>query len=448
MSLERPQLVVRVIAIVLALWFAPHVSRESKELIHHLEKLPPNVTCFRTTSVRPTRNRSTWLAHVDPSIVSISPEDGPLACAPFLHVVISAAFNRQDVPQARQDEYKATLLTTLKYPFVKHVHLIWDVEPDTRFLEALPAHLLRKVVHDGKAQGRIGFLKAFRYINANVPAGEVVLVPNSDIVIRGGFDCGSLDKDKLPLNTVLVPQRQEADCHYDGTPKESTCDCRQEVLRDSSRTRMLNCFDSYIVRSPLPPALLTETRLGSSGPLGLWMGGQNGCDNAIVAELRAVGINVIAPPCGQFKLVHEHCSQSRPNQIGPGAENPKLLGSKLKINKARYSSRLADSAEPACYATLCTQVCEVPYLHREHNKAHADAFTRLCRNISNCHNLWESKWPSHFGGIAKLCGAGSARKAVPQCAFSGHVLSPLSHWVKSIMRPRWVESEPQGLVDH
>ena len=68
-----------------------------------------------------------------------------------------------------------------------------------------------------------------------------------------------------------------------------------------------------MLRAPLPKALVSEARLGA-----IYAGGQMGCENSFVAELRSVGVSVYSPPCGQFKLVHEHCSNSRTYSIRGG----------------------------------------------------------------------------------------------------------------------------------
>ena len=77
---------------------------------------------------------------------------------------------------------------------------------------ALDPALRAKVVDAAVDHGRMRFMSAARYIN-RLPRGEVVLLTNADIAVTAGFDCGSLDLDKLPFDTVLLPQRQEADCH-------------------------------------------------------------------------------------------------------------------------------------------------------------------------------------------------------------------------------------------
>lgn len=351
--------------------------------------IPESVLCWASSSVRPIKeDRSSWLAQY-PSKASVSVQDTPAtACSPFLHVLISAAWNGPNISASRSAEYKASLRATLEYPFVKAVHLMWEGRLDSEFIGNMPSRLQAKVVHASTQHGRLRFLSAAQYVNSHIPKGAVVLLTNADIVVKGGFDCGSLDEDKLPLNTVLIPQRMEADCHYDGHQKPATCDCRTDLSLGESHTRLLNCFDSYIFRAPLPDALLTETRIG------FMVGGQWGSENSWIAELRAVGVRVYSPPCGLFRLVHEHCSQARPNQLA-------------RIDGVRRHIRKKDPKEPACYATLCTDTCERPYIPYD------DPFTAMCQNMSNCRMLWKSKL-DHFGGLPKLCGSKSEDTPVAQ----------------------------------
>ena len=351
--------------------------------------IPESVLCWASSSVRPIKaDPSSWLAHY-PAKASVSVQDTPAAaCSPFLHVLISAAWNSPNISASRSAEYKASLRATLEYPFVKAVHLMWDGMLDSEFIGSMPRRLRTKVVHASTHHGRLRFLSAAQYVNSRIPKGEVVLLTNADIVVKGGFDCGSLDEDKLPYNTVLIPQRVEADCHYDGQKKPATCDCRTDLLPGESHTRMLNCFDSYVFRAPLPDKILTETRIG------FMVGGQWGSENSWIAELRAVGVNVYSPPCGLFRLVHDHCSQARPNQLA-------------RIDGVRRHIRRSDPTQPACYATLCTDTCERPYIPYD------DPFTTLCQNMSNCRMLWKSKL-DHFGGLPRLCGSKSDDTPVAQ----------------------------------
>jgi hypothetical protein len=132
------------------------------------------------------------------------------------------------------------------------------------------------------------------------------------------------------------------------------------------------------MRSPLPAALLSETRVG------FFVGGQWGSENAWIAELRAVGVNVYSPPCGLFRLQHEHCSQSRPHQLS-------------RIDQARAPRRRNTSLtdEPACYSPLCQRPCQRPYV-----PFLEDNITSICRDMAKCLSgdqteILERMWSRH-----------------------------------------------------
>ena len=169
----------------------------------------------------------------------------------------------------------------------------------------------------------------------------------------------------------------------DGDPKPATCDCRLGMAPGGSHTRILNCFDSYIVRSPLPRALVEGSRLD------FFVGGQWGSENAWVAELRGAGVNVYSPPCGLFRLAHQHCSQARPNQL-------RRIDGTMKGRHGRRQRRERPDAA-VCYAPVCGSTCERPFL------PFADPITELCRNMANCAELRATGLDS-FGGAAKVCG--------------------------------------------
>jgi len=393
------------VALCLLLFYVDNLDRVNEA------NYPANVLCWDTLTARPVRDDpTTWLSS-NPTAGSVTIRDVPAAtCAPFLHVVINPTFNHPSVPEPRRAELKAALLANLEYAFVKHVHVLWDGHADSVFINMLPLPALAKLVSTTH-HGRMTFLSAAAYINSggHIPRGEAVLLTNADVAIRGGFDCGSLEPSTLPYNTVLVPQRQEAECHYDGVRKSTTCDCRKETHRDDAHTRLLNCFDSYVLRAPLPKALVSEARLGA-----IYAGGQMGCENSFVAELRSVGVSVYSPPCGQFKLVHEHCSNSRTYSIRGGDGS-----GQSRIDYKRYDERLVNPTEPACYATLCKWTCERPYVPF----VDADPLAAICQNASRdrrrCDRLWADTLQSHFpGGLAEVCGIGASRQSMPSCSVS------------------------------
>ena len=308
------------------------------------------------------RNRSTWF---DPAPSGYLIKEGG-HCEPFLHIVISGAST--DIPLKRQIEYREVLLGNLRYAAVKKVHVLWEGLPPNESTLAIPDTLRSKLIHGAVNHGRLRFLSAAHYINRNIPVNEVVLLTNADILVAGGFTCDSLTAEKLPHDTVLVPQRIEEACHFSSAVAPSaSCDCRlsngmkgQGILGNlAGHTRLVNCFDSYLLRSPLPARLLTEQRLG------FMVGGQWGSENAWVVELRAAGVSVYSPPCGLFRLVHHHCSQLRPKQL-------------TRIDSVRALTRPTDATNPACYADLCRKTCQGPYIPYD------DPISRLCQNVTAC----------------------------------------------------------------
>ena len=137
-------------------------------------KEPPfdSVLCYPTIEARPSKdNRSSWLAHY-PSVASIRVQDVPAtSCGPFLHVLISAAWDGHNVSAARRAEYKAALVATLRYPFVKAVHLMWERGRDDDFVATVPAALRVKLIDAAVRHGRLRFLAAAQYINSASAAG-------------------------------------------------------------------------------------------------------------------------------------------------------------------------------------------------------------------------------------------------------------------------------------
>lgn len=86
-----------------------------------------------------------------------------------------------------------------------------------------------------------------RYANTKLERGAVVLLTNSDISINGGFACDTLSEHNLPLNTMLVPQREEPPCIRDGLYTAAGRDWSMNCgCSGSSRTGNWMCFDSCV----------------------------------------------------------------------------------------------------------------------------------------------------------------------------------------------------------
>jgi hypothetical protein len=170
---------------------------------------------------------------------------------------------------------------------------------------------------------------------------------------------------------------------------------------------MADCFDTYVLRAPLPAALATEARIGGPrGAGGLLVGAQWGAENAWVAELRSVGVAVYSPPCGTLRALHRHCSQLRPHIVG-----------RVNLNSPTLSSRERDragSADAVCTYGMCSRSCvaqRFPW-HEE------DAVTDMCRTVEACAwfldprggALWkEDRWvPSSVHGASGLPEGGPA----------------------------------------
>ena len=237
---------------------------------------------------------------------------------PFVHIIQSAVdLTTRNISRKRSQEYISTLKSNLEHPSVKGVHLIWEHDVDmgayalhsTSTAEWLQRYG-NKIVHARKNNGRMRFFDAISYANTEL-AGEVVLLTNSDIHLGAGFAADALNRVTLPVNTVLIPIRKEAECTLDSNtlkPKHGSkpCDCRVQPL--GVLKGAWNCFDSYMFRAPLPVGAQDERHFS------MLTGGQWGAENVFVAELRNIGVNVYSPPCGLFELIHNHCSQERPNQ--------------------------------------------------------------------------------------------------------------------------------------
>ena len=86
-----------------------------------------------------------------------------------------------------------------------------------------------------------------RYANTKLEWGAVVLLTNSDISINGGFACDTLSEHNLPVNTMLVPQREEPLCIRDGLYIDAGRDWSMNCgCSGSSSSGNWMCFDSCV----------------------------------------------------------------------------------------------------------------------------------------------------------------------------------------------------------
>ena len=103
-----------------------------------------------------------------------------------------------------------------------------------------------------------------RYVNAKIQPGEVVLVTNADIYIKGGFTCESLSEHMLPVNTMLIPIREEPplkSCNHkynfkgangDTQTASMNCGCTQNS-NGTWRPPAHMCYDSYEAQPACTP---------------------------------------------------------------------------------------------------------------------------------------------------------------------------------------------------
>ena len=292
-----------------------------------------------------------------------------ISSRPFIHIIQSAVDLARNISRKRSQEYINTLKLNMEHPSVKGVHLIWENDVDMR-LYALKSTSTKewlqrygkKIVHARKNIGRMRFFDAISYANTAL-AGEVVLLTNSDIHVGPGFTADALNRDTLPVNTVLIPIRKEGECTLDsGTLKpknaglQSPCDCR--VQPAGVPKGAWNCFDSYMFRAPLPVSAQDERHFN------MLIGAQWGAEAVFVAELRNTGVNVYSPPCGLFELIHNHCSQERPWQLDPRYDSildPRKWQLPFEHNRNYKDGHgpkpWASPLEP-CYKDLCWLSCQ------------------------------------------------------------------------------------------
>ena len=136
-----------------------------------------------------------------------------------------------------------------------------------------------KVITAREKMGRLKFVHACEYANTHLP-GEMVMLTNADITIQDGFTSDNLNNETLPINTILIPMREEPKCIWDaevdsngkfihqvpfigpdGRPGIGFCDCRNVLHLTPHMASTLLCCLNHSQVCPLA-ASNTQRRSG------------------------------------------------------------------------------------------------------------------------------------------------------------------------------------------
>lgn len=230
---------------------------------------------------------------VSPAPKELSPEER----SGGVHVVTT--FFHGSYVDRRFSEVVASLVANLENPYISFVHVLWEKEDPTQYIERNGPHLLKKLVAiETKSQPT--YAKLFTYVNSALDRGAVAIVTNADIYFDSALRCLKGPDPSSDANALSPSQRSVYALSRRHTLLCGRVKADHQGVFDLCE-QYKHSHDAFVFAPPVPDRVISQTNHFQN---------RYGGENIVIYEFTRSKFRV-SNPCKKVHAIHLHCSADR-----------------------------------------------------------------------------------------------------------------------------------------